>query len=392
MLDASPAIFEVALILIGGAFLAVAICSRLGLPSILGYLAAGLILGPTGTGALPYGEGIAQFAELGVVFLLFMLGLEFSLAKLFELRRAIFGVGLAQVVAVTAPVALGAGVVLGLTSGEAIVLGGAVAMSSTALCLKQLTEQRELDTPHGRIAVAVLLFQDLATAFFLILLSIAAQRAPAAESLLKIGLGIGVLAVALLLMRAVMRPLTTWLSLHANSDLLQLTGLFLALGAAAVARVAGLSPAIGAFLAGMLISESDARHVVEKEIRPFRDLLVGIFFVSVGTQIDLSQAFEEPWPILGWLLAIVGLKLVIVAVIVRASGAPIETALRTATILAHGGEFGLLLISLSLAQRLLDPALAQPLLIALGVSVFLAPLLIRSNASISRTVRTHISR
>lgn len=392
MHDAPPAIFEVALVLIGGAFLAVAICSRLGLPSILGYLGAGLILGPTGTGALPDGEGIARFAELGVVFLLFMLGLEFSMAKLVELRRAIFGLGLVQVVAVTAPVALWAGLVLGLTPGAAIVLGGAVAMSSTALCLKQLAEQHELDTPHGRISVAVLLFQDLATAFFLILLGIAAQRAPAAESLLRVGLGIGILAVALFLMRAVMRPLTAWLSRHANSDLLQLTGLFLALGAAAIAHVAGLSPAIGAFLAGMLISESDARHVVEKEIRPFRDLLVGIFFVSVGTQIDLSRVFEEPRPILGWLLAIVGLKLVVVALIVRASGATTETALRTATILAHGGEFSLLLISLSLAQRLLDPAVAQPLLVALGVSVFLAPLLIRSNASISSAVRRLMGR
>lgn len=386
MVDDAATVFEVALILIGGAFVAVAVCSRLGLPSVLGYLVSGLVLGPAGTGALTHGAGIDQFAELGVVLLLFMLGLDFSLSRLVELRRMIFGMGLAEVLVVTGLVAFGAGYWIGLEPSAAILVGGAVAMSSTALCLKQLSDQHELGTRHGRIALAVLLFQDLTTAFFLILVGIAAGGASVAGSLGQFGVRIGILAACLLLMRAIMRPVTTWLAAHANSDLLQLTALLIALGAAYVAVLAGLSPAIGAFLAGMLISESDARHVVEKEIRPFRDLLVGIFFVSVGTQIEPARVADAPGQVLGWLLLIVALKFVVVAVIVRLSGEAPAIALRAATILAHGGEFGLLLISLGLKQQILDAGMAQPLFIALGISVFVAPLLIRLNASIGATL------
>ena len=386
MVDETATVFEVALILVGGAFVAVAICSRFELPSVLGYLAAGLVLGPAGSGALTHGAGIDQFAELGVILLLFMLGLDFSLSRLIELRRMILGIGLAEVFVVTGFVAFGAGYWLGLELAAAIVVGGAVAMSSTALCLKQLGEQHELGTRHGRIAIAVLLFQDLATAFFLILLGIAAGGASVAEFLAKFGVGISILAACLLLIRALVRPATAWLAAHGNSDLLQLTALLIALGAAYVAHSAGLSPAVGAFLAGMLISESDARHVVEREIRPFRDLLVGIFFVSVGTQIEPLRAAEAPWQVFGWLLLVVALKFVVVAIIVRLSGEATATAVRAGTILAHGGEFGLLLISLGLKQGILDPAMAQPLFIALGISVFVAPLLIRLNAPISPTL------
>ncbi len=385
MADESATVFEVALILIGGAFVAVAICSRLGLSSVLGYLATGLVLGPGGSGVLAHGEGIDQIAELGVILLLFTLGLDFSLSRLIELRRVIFGVGLAQVLVVTGLVAVGAGSLFGLEPAAAIVVGGAVAMSSTALSLKQLSEQQELDTGHGRIAVGVLLFQDLATAFFLVLLGIAGGGASVVASLGQFGVGICVLAAGLLLMRTLARPMTAWLAKHANGDLLQLTALLIALGAAYGAHAAGLSPAIGAFLAGMLISESDARHVVEKEIRPFRDLLVGIFFITIGTQIEPVRVAEAPWQVFGWLLVIVGLKFVAVAIIVRLSGEATAIAVRAGTILAHGGEFGLLLISLGLNQGILDPRVAQPLFIALGISVFVAPLLIRLNAQIAAT-------
>jgi CPA2 family monovalent cation:H+ antiporter-2 len=376
MADPGAGVFEVALILISGAFVAVAVCWRLGLPSVLGYLVSGMLLGPAGTGALAEGAGIDQFAELGVVFLLFMLGLDFSLSRLVELRRMIFGMGLAEVVAVTGLVAVGASYCFGLDLLASILVGGAVAMSSTALCLKQLSDQHELGTRHGRVAVAVLLFQDLAAAVFLLLAGLAAGGA-SASALGQFATGICVLAGCLVLMRAVMRPVTAWLATHANADLLQLSALLLALSAAYIADLAGLSPAVGAFLAGMLVSESDARHVVEKEIRPFRDLLVGIFFVSIGTQIEPLRIADAPWQVLGWLAVIVVLKFVVVAVIVRLSGEAPAIALRAGTTLAHGGEFGLLLISMALKQRIVDAAVAQPLFIALGLSLFLAPLLMR---------------
>lgn len=386
MIDETATAFEVALVLIGGAFVAVAICSRLRLPSVLGYLAAGVVMGPTGLGVLTHGEGVDQFAELGVILLLFMLGLDFSLARLIELRRMIFGIGLAEVVVVTGLVAFGIGYWYGLGPAAAILTGGAVAMSSTALCLKQLGDQHELGARHGRIAVAVLLFQDLATAFFLILLGVAAAGAGLAESLGQFGIGICILVAGLVAMRAVLRPVTVWLTSHASGDLLQLTALLLALGAAYVANLAGLSPAIGAFLAGMLISESDARHAVEREIRPFRDLLVGIFFIGVGTQIELVRVADAPWQVLGWLLVVVALKFVVVAMIVRLAGEAPAVAFRAAAILAHGGEFGLLLVALGLQARILDPAIAQPLFISLGISIFVAPLLIRHSGSIAATL------
>lgn len=383
--EETATIFEVALILIGGAFVAVAVCSRLGLPSILGYLISGLVLGPAGTGALAEGAGIDQFAELGVVLLLFMLGLDFSLSRLVELRRMIFGIGLAEVLVVTVLVSFGASYWFGLDQPAAVLVGAAVAMSSTALCLKQLGDQHELGSRHGRIAVAVLLFQDLAAAFFLILVG-ASAGGTSVVALGQFGIRICILAGCLLLMRMIMRPVTAWLASRANSDLLQLSALLIALSAAYLADLAGLSPAIGAFIAGVLISESDARHVVEKEIRPFRDLLVGIFFVSVGTQIEPVRVADAPWQVLGWLLLIVAFKLVVIALIVRLSGEAPATALRTATTLAHGGEFGLLLVLLALQQGMLAPAVAQPLFIALGISIFIAPLLIRLNARIGGTL------
>ena len=385
MVDANATVFEVALILIGGAFVAVAICWRLGLPSVLGYLVAGVALGPGGFGALTDGVGIDQFAELGVVFLLFMLGLEFSFSRIFELRRLIFGIGLAQVIVVTGLVSIGASVLIGLQPLAAILLGGAVAMSSTALCLKQLSDQHELAARHGRIAVAVLLFQDLTAAVFLVVIGVAAGGTSLA-SVVQMGVGIGILGGSLLLMHAIMRPVTAWLAGYAQGDLLQLSALLLALGAAYLAALGGFSPAIGAFLAGMLISESDARHVVEKEIRPFRDLLVGIFFVSVGTQIEPLQIAGTPWQVLGWVLLIVGLKFVVVTIIVRLSGEPSRVAMRAALTLAQGGEFGLLLVSLALSEKILASAVAQPLFLALGISVLLAPLLMRLASPISTAV------
>ena len=341
-----------------------------------------MVLGPAGIGGLTEGAGIDQFAELGVVFLLFMLGLDFSLSRLVELRRMIFGVGLAEVLVMTGLVSLGASYWLGLGLFPSVLVGGAVAMSSTALCLKQLSDQDELGTRHGRVAVAVLLLQDLAAGLFLLLIGLAADGA-SLSALAQFGIGIGILAACLVLMHVVMRPVTTRLASYSNGDLLQLSALLIALSAAYIADLAGLSPAIGAFLAGMLISESDARHVVEREIRPFRDLLVGIFFVSIGTQIEPLQLAVAPWQVLGWLSLIVVLKLVVVALIVRLSGEPAAVALRAGTTLAHGGEFGLLLISLGLKQGLLDAAVAQPLFIALGLSVIMAPLLMRLHGPVS---------
>lgn len=376
MLGEEASFLEVAFVLIGAAFASVLILNKLRLPTVLGYLAAGLAVGPSGFGLIAESEGLSQIAEVGVIFLLFMLGIEFSFAKLIDLRRAIFGLGLQQVFVVMALVAALVVALFDLSWATAIVVGGAVAMSSTALCLKQLAEQKELATDHGRIAIAILLFQDLATVFFLIFIGAAAGGVSVARSIMELFLGVAVLVVALATARFVMRPVSAWLSRQLESDVLQLSALFIAIAAAFGAHEAGLSPAIGAFIAGMAIGESDARHVVEKEIRPFRDLLVGVFFVTIGTKIDLLNVLEAPLQILGWLALIIGLKGLSVAALVYWDRRDFSVASRSATILAHGGEFGLLLVTLGIANGALTEEFGQPLFLALGVSMFVAPLLI----------------
>ncbi|WP_428408405.1 cation:proton antiporter [Hyphococcus sp.] len=376
MFGEEASFLEVAFVLIGAAFAAVLILTKFRLPSILGYLAAGLVVGPSGLGLITESEGLSQIAEVGVIFLLFMLGIEFSFARIIELRRAIFGLGFQQVFVVTVLVAALVKAFFDLSWATAIIVGGAVAMSSTALCLKQLAEQRELATDHGRIAVAILLFQDLATVVFLIFIGAAAGGVSVTRSLIDLTLGVGVLIVALAAARIAMRPVSAWLSRELESDVLQLSALFIAIAAAFGAQEAGLSPAIGAFIAGMVIGESDARHAVEKEIRPFRDLLVGIFFVTIGAKLDLLKVLEAPLQVLGWLGLIIGLKWLAVAALVYWDRREFSVASRSATILAHGGEFGLLLVTLGMANGALTEEFGQPLFLAIGASMFVAPVLI----------------
>ncbi len=376
MFGTDASFLEVAFVLIGAAFAAVLIFSKLRLPSILGYLAAGVAVGPSGFGLITESEGLSQIAEAGVVLLLFMLGIEFSFTKMIELRRAIFGLGFQQVLFVTVLVAAMVKAFFDLSWSTAIIVGGAIAMSSTALCLKQLAEQKELTTDHGRIAVAILLFQDLATVFFLIFIGAAAGGVSVTRSIVDLSLGVAVLVIALAAARFAMRPVSAWLSRGLESDVLQLSALFIAIAAAFGAHEAGLSPAIGAFIAGMVIGESDARHVVEKEIRPFRDLLVGLFFVTIGIKIDLLKVLEAPLQILGWLGVIIGLKWIAVAALVFWHRRDLTVATRSATVLAHGGEFGLLLVTLGMTVGAMTEDFGQPLFLGLGVSMFIAPLLI----------------
>ncbi len=355
-------------ILVCGAFLLVALCARLRLPSLLGYILAGVLLGPSGLGLVHEPEALATIGEVGVILLLFTLGLEFSFERLRDLRRVIFSIGGAQVVVTVALVAAGAAAVLGLGWLAAVLTGGAVAMSSTALCLKILARENALGTAHGRLAFAVLLFQDMAAVALLLLHDSLAGHDGGARILHLLGGATG-LAAAFWLARTPLQALARWIAALGDPELAQLLALGIALGSAILAMAVGFSPALAAFVAGMIISEGDARHVVEKEIRPFRDLLVGIFFVGIGTQIALT-ALPELWPeVMLWLLVLVPVKGVVVHVILRALGEPAETALRTGAILAHGGEFGLLLVSASLASGVLPAGVGDPLLLALAISM-----------------------
>ncbi len=354
---------------------------RLRLPPILGYLTVGVLVGPYGFAWLDDTVHTRALAEFGVVFLLFTIGLEFSLPQLIRMKRIVLWLGGAQVFLTTALVAV-VGVSLGLTTESALVLGGVVAMSSTALVIRQLTEQVELHTRHGRNAVGVLLFQDVMVIPFLILVS----QATGAEAdtsfygvLIALVKGFVALAFILALGRWALRPLFRLIARFRSTELFTLTVLLVTLGAASLTHEMGLSFALGAFVAGMMLSETEFRHEVEAEIRPFRDLLLGLFFITVGMLLNVRMLPEIWFPVLLLLLTLIIFKLLLIGMLCRLMGWDSAVALRTGLVLAHGGEFGFAILSMALAGGMFPVEQGQIMLSALLMSMGIAPLLIRYN-------------
>jgi CPA2 family monovalent cation:H+ antiporter-2 len=367
---------ESAALLVGVAFVFVTTCSRIGVPSIVGYILTGLLIGPAGFGLLAQSTALTNIGEIGVILLLFALGLEFSFEKLVTLRHHVFGVGGAQVAITTILAAVVGSQAFGLAPVAAILVGGAVAMSSTAMCLKVLASVNALGSAQGRLAIAVLLFQDLAAVAFL-LLHDAMSGAAEGYAVITVVAGATALVAALFIARGPVQILARWVASRGDPELAQLLALTIALGSAIVAATAGLSPALAAFAAGMIIGEGDARHAVENEIRPFRDLFVGIFFIGIGTQLPLC-IIPSAWPVvLIWLVILLVGKTLIVMVVARLFGESFQTSLRTGIILAHGGEFSLMLLSVSSASGIVAEEFADPILLAVGASIVVGSLMIR---------------
>jgi CPA2 family monovalent cation:H+ antiporter-2 len=335
-----------------------------------------MVIGPAGLNLVAESEALAGIGEIGVVLLLFALGLEFSFEKLVTLRKHVFGLGAVQVAVTTTAVSLSASLIFDLAPVPAILIGGAVAMSSTAMCLKVLASVKALGSAQGRLAIAVLLFQDLAAVAFL-LLHDSMSGAAEGHGVTTVIASSSALVAALFFARGPLQVLSRWVASRGDPELAQLLALTIALGSAIVATSAGLSPALAAFAAGMIIGEGDARHVVEKEIRPFRDLFVGIFFIGIGTQFPL-WLIPSAWPVvLVWLAVLVVGKTLIVLVVARLFGEPLQTSWRTGLILAHGGEFGLMLLSVSSTSGIVAAEFAGPLLLAIGVSMLAGSLMVR---------------
>ncbi|MGA0800597.1 MAG: cation:proton antiporter, partial [Steroidobacteraceae bacterium] len=306
------------------AVLVVTAARRAGLPAILGYLVVGVLLGPYAFGLFAESATTRLLSELGVVFLLFTLGLEFSWPRMMAMRREVFGIGSAQVALTVLVVSL-VFLVVGVSTLPAIALGGAIAVSSTAIILQQLTEQSELNRTHGRMAFSVLLFQDLAFVPFLVLAgALASGRTDFSPQAISVGVGGAVIAVAVVLAagRFLLRPLLYQIAHGRLRELFTLAVLMVALGAAWVSHAAGVSMATGAFLAGMMLAETEYRHQVESVIRPFRDILLGLFFISVGMMLDVRVLREELWVILAVLAAMLIVKTGIMALVARLSGLP----------------------------------------------------------------------
>jgi CPA2 family monovalent cation:H+ antiporter-2 len=369
------------LTLLGISVVVVAVFRRCHLPPILGYLFIGVVTGPHALHWLHDSEIPRFLGEIGVVFLLFAIGLEFSIPQFIAMKRILLGLGGAQVLVGTVSGAVIAWA-LGIPWQVAIIVGGAFSMSSTAIVIKQLTDQVELHTVHGRLAIGVLLFQDLAAVPFLVMIPILAGNAeqsiilPLSYALLK---GITVFTIMLACGHWLVRPLFREVAASRSAELFTLTVLLVSLAAAWLTSLLGLSLALGAFLAGMMLSETEFRHQIEADIRPFRDVLLGLFFVTVGMQLDLAQLPAVwPWVVLMVLGLIFG-KGPLIILLTRLAGYENDIALRTGTVLAHGGEFGFALLTLALYQGLLSHADSQPILAAIVISMGLAPMMIRYN-------------
>lgn len=373
------------LILLAAAVLITAVFRRWQLPSMLGYLLVGILLGPYSIDWLPNTPNTANLAEFGVVFLMFSIGLEFSLSKLRAIRRTAFRFGTAQVLSsIILTVGITYMVRLPWTAGLAI--GGALAMSSTAIVSKLLSEKLALQSEHGRQMIAVLLFQDLAVIPLLILTPSLAQGE--LHSFLPLLLAIGKAALALFLLlfvgKRLMHPWFHWVASHKSSELFMLNVLLITLSLSWITWRAGLSLALGAFLAGMLISETEYRYQVADDIKPFRDVLLGLFFVTIGMQLDLHMVWQHLILILLLLLALIASKTALVFAIGRWMGNTTATALRTALGLAQAGEFGFVLLSQASGLHLLAETPSQLILATMIVSMMSAPFLIQHSERIVR--------
>ena len=376
-MDVADPSLQPILILLAAAVLAVVVCRLLALPPILGYLAVGIALGPRALGAVADDATTRHLAEFGVVFLMFSIGLEFSLPKLRVMRRDVFGLGAAQV-ALTMAACLAVMLAAGAGWQAGLAVGGVVAMSSTAVVSRLLAERMELDTAHGRSIIGVLLFQDLAVVPLLILVPVLGQSADGAGEVIALALAKAAVVLAVLLFVGP-RVMRAWFGLVArrrSTELFMLNVLLVILAMASFTQIAGLSLALGAFLAGMLISETEYRYRVEDEIKPFRDVLLGLFFVTVGMLLDLRVVLEQAWLVLVFVVLLVGGKFVLIGGLSRAFGAAPGSALRVALALAQGGEFGFVLLAQAAMAGVVGPTLSQPLLAAMILSMIATPFLI----------------
>lgn len=357
------------------------------LPPILGYLLVGALSSENALGWLPENHSIEFMAEVGVVFLLFAIGLEFSVSQFMAMRRTVLGLGGLQMIFSTI-----IGFILlnylNVSWQGAVVAAGAMALSSTAIVVKQLTDQGEMHERHGQLALGILLFQDIAVVPFIIAIPLLSNNTSADPDFIVMALNAfgNILVLALMLVTAhyVLRPLFQKVANAQSVELFNITVLLVALTSAWVTQSLGMSLALGAFLAGMLLSETEYKHQIETEIRPFRDILMGLFFITVGAKLNLAVLPELWLSILWLLLGIVVFKAILIGCLVRLFGNNKGVAVRTGLVLAQGGEFGFALLSLALSYGLLTADEVQADLAAIVISMAIAPLIIRSNDKVTR--------
>jgi glutathione-regulated potassium-efflux system protein KefB len=381
-------LLQAAVVFLCAAVLTVPLAKRLQLGAVLGYLFAGVIIGPAVLGLIGNPQSVSHISELGVVLLLFIIGLELSPRRLWVMRKAVFGVGLAQVLLTGVTIGAVALWLFGQPLNSAIVLGLGLALSSTAFGLQSLAERKELTSPHGRLAFAILLFQDIAAIPLIAMVPVlagAAHNTSGAEDL-RHGLQVlGSIAVVVVGGRYLLRPVFRIVARTRLPEVSTATALLVVIGTAWLMDSVGVSMALGAFLAGLLLADSEYRHELEAQIEPFKGLLLGLFFISVGMGANISLLFSAPITVLGLTLLLIALKLPLLYVVGRlAGGLGRVSAVRLGVVLAAGGEFAFVVFKIGRDQGLFEPRLYDLLVLTITLSMALTPLLLLACARLLR--------
>ena len=400
---AFPFLREILLFLILAGIL-IPTLQRLRINQVLGFLAVGALLGPFGLGALavhtpwlsfltfPAGPGISMLAEIGVLFLMFMIGLELSAARLWSMRRWVFGAGTAQVAA--SATLIGAALYLyGLPGQAAVILGLVLSLSSTAVVMQLMNQQHSTGTRLGQAAFAVLMLQDLAVVPILILIGALAKGAGDGNDALLLAAitlakAAGAIALIYLVGGRVVHPLFRAFARQRQPDVFMALVLLATFGIAALSAAAGLSMALGALIAGLLLAETEFKHEVELMVEPFKGLLMGLFFMTVGMTIDTGQILDAPLWLASFVLGLVLIKAVVVALLFRIGGLPWGRAVEGGLLLGQGGEFAFIVIGYAASSGVLDPALGARVMLAVGLSLFITPLLARLGRAIGDQLET----
>ncbi len=377
--------------LLAAAVVTVTLLRRLQLPDVVAYLLVGLAAGPAGFALVEDTQQILHLAEYGIVFLLFSLGLEFSIPRLLALRRIVLGAGPIQVLGIGGLVSILMHL-LGFAPAVALVTGGALALSSTAIVIRELIARGEVNTRYGRGATGILLFQDLAAVIMLVLLPALAlpDGNPLTESALMLGKSVLLFAGIYVAGKWMLPPLLAETVRTRSSEVFLMTALLLALLAAWVTQALGLSMALGAFLAGMMLGESQFRHQIEADIRPFRDLLLGLFFISVGMLVDPGLVMAHWYWIFLAALALLLTKGLLISLLLRALGGTGESAARSGIVLAQAGEFGFVLITLAVQHQLVTTEQAGLVISIIVVTMALTPMLVRHSEACAQALMARL--
>lgn len=348
---------------------------RLG--AILGYLTAGAILGPWGLGVITEVEEIRHLGEFGVIFLLFVLGIELKPDKLWQMRKLVVGLGLAQLL-ITAAILFGVSIWRGASIDEAIIIGFGLALSSTAFCLNLLAERGGISTVMGRMSFSILLLQDLAVVPLLALISMfAGTEVSATESGMNVLYAITAIVALLLVGRYLLNPILGKIVASQDPEVFIAVAVLLVLGVAWIMELVGLSMALGAFLAGLMLAESHYRHQIEADILPFRGILLGLFFMTVGMGIDFSLLWNNYQAIIGLTFTLMLVKAFVVYTLVRISGTRHDIALQTGVLLSQSGEFGFVMFGFAASSGVLDSRTSQFLALIIALSMILTPFLVK---------------